>query len=91
MDTNRQGHATRVEVYAAVDDMTAVLQMPKSWIHDELRNGLHRMAAHIGHSRNTAVRSFDIIDTDLDGALIRTLKEAPQTALKVGQRKLDSC
>ncbi|KAK3242127.1 hypothetical protein CYMTET_48159 [Cymbomonas tetramitiformis] len=69
VDTNRQGHLGRMELYHAVDDMVAVLQMPRGWLQDELRTALHRVAAHIGHSRRTALRTFDQYDSDMDGAL----------------------
>jgi hypothetical protein len=63
LDTNKGGHCTRLDIYNAVDDMAAVLQMPRTWIYDELKAALTRLSTTIMHSRRTAVRAFDSIWT----------------------------
>jgi hypothetical protein len=49
VDSDANGHVGRTELISAADDLTATLQMPKSWMHNGLRSTLHRLAAHIGH------------------------------------------
>jgi hypothetical protein len=69
VDSDIHGCVGRTELISAADDLTATLQMPKSWMHNGLRSTLHRLAAHIGHSRRSAAATFDRLDNDMDGAL----------------------
>jgi len=69
MDTNKAGHATRMDIYNTCDDIAAVLQMPRAWLVDELRTAIQRCTSAFGSSRRTAVRTFDAMDKDLDSCL----------------------
>ena len=63
VDSDANGHVGRTELISAADDLTATLQMPKSWMHDGLRSTLHRLAAHIGHRCAVVERGASVEQT----------------------------